>query len=83
MSSTMKFVIGGAVVAVYGFMTMQGNSPLPKWVAWAGLVVGLGVAVINFFDIMGTDGVSIGIGMWLMLIGGLVAAYGLFQSKSA
>lgn len=76
-------LIGGAVVAVFGFMAMQGNSSLPKWAAWVGLVVGLGVALINFFDIMGTDGVSIGIGMWLMLAGGLLAAYGLFTSKSS
>jgi hypothetical protein len=76
-------LIGGGVVAAYGFLTMQGNNSLPKWLPWAGLVVGLGVALINFFDIMGTDGVSIGIGMWLMLIGGVVALYGLFQSRSA
>jgi len=72
-------LIGGAVVAVFGVMTMQGNTSIPKWVAWVGLVVGLGVALINFFDILSTDGVSIGIGMWIMLIGGAAAIYGLLQ----
>jgi hypothetical protein len=76
-------LIGGAVVAAYGFMLMQGKSMFPVWVAWVGLVLGLGVALINFFDIMGTDGVSIGIGMWLMLVGGVVALVGLLQSRSA
>jgi len=75
-------LIGGAVVAAYGFMVYQGKSMIPKWLAWAGLGVGVGVALINFFDIMGTDGVSIGIGMWLMLVGGAVALYGLLQKSS-
>jgi len=75
--------IGGAVVAVYGFLAYQGKSILPKWLAWAGLVVGLGVALINFFDILGTDGVSLGIGMYLMLAGGIVALVGLVQSRSS
>lgn len=75
-------LVGGAVVAAYGFLAYQGRSTLPKWLAWAGLVVGLGVALLNFFDIQGTDGVSVGIGMWIMLLGGVIALVGLFQSKS-
>ncbi|MEE8497052.1 MAG: hypothetical protein V3S62_00790 [Acidimicrobiia bacterium] len=74
-------LFGGAVVAGYGFMAYQGKSSLPKWLPWAGLVVGLGVALINFFDILGTDGVSLGIGMYLMLAGGAVAIYGLLQKS--
>jgi len=73
---------GGAVVAVYGFLAYQGKSILPKWLAWAGIVVGLGVALINFSDIQGTDGVSVGIGMWIMLVGGIVALVGLIRAKS-
>ena len=72
-------LIGGAVVAVVGFMEYQGNSRLPGWLPWAGIVVGLGVALINFFDILGTDGVSIGIGMWLMLAGGAAALVGMLR----
>ena len=74
-------LIGGAVVAAYGFMAYQGKSSLPQWLPWAGLVVGLGVALINFFDILGTEGVSIGIGMYLMLAGGAVAIFGLLQKS--
>ena len=76
-------LIGGAVVAAYGFLAYQGKSTLPKWLPWVGLVVGFGVAVINFFDILGTDGVSLGIGMYLMLAGGIVAIVGLLQSRSS
>ncbi len=74
-------LFGGAVVAAYGFMAYQGKSSLPNWLPWAGLVVGLGVALINFFDILDTDGVSVGIGMYLMLAGGAVAIYGLLQKS--
>jgi peptidoglycan/LPS O-acetylase OafA/YrhL len=74
-------LFGGAVVAAYGFMAYQGKSSLPRWLPWAGLVVGLGVALINFFDILGTDGLGLGIGMWVMLAGGAVAIYGLLQKS--
>lgn len=74
-------LVGGAVVAAAGFAAYSGSFKLPKWVGWAGLVVGLGVALINFFDIIGTDGVSIGLGMWVMLAGGVVAILGLLQKK--
>jgi len=72
-------LIGGAAVAIAGFAAYSGSFNIPSWVGWAGVVVGLGVALLNFFDIMGTDGVSIGMGMWLMLAGGAVAIYGLLQ----
>jgi len=74
-------LFGGAVVAAYGFMTYQGMTSLPKWLPWAGLVVGLGVALLNFFDILNTDIFSLGIGMYLMLAGGGVAIYGLLQKS--
>jgi len=76
-------LIGGAVVAAFGFMSYQGKSVLPQWLAWAGIIVGFGVAIINLFDILDTDGLSVGIGMWLMLAGGVVAIVGLLQSKNA
>ncbi len=74
-------LIGGAVVATYGLMAYQGKSVLPRWLAWAGLVVGLGVAVINLFDILDI-GLNIGIGMWLMMTGGIVASIGVLKSKT-
>ncbi len=74
-------LFGGAVVAAYGFMAYQGKSSLPRWLPWAGLVVGLGVALLNFFDILNTEVFSLGIGMYLMLAGGAVAIYGLLQKS--
>lgn len=74
-------LIGGLAVAAAGYAAYSGAFSLPKWVGWAGIVVGLGVALINFFDIMGTDGVSIGIGMWLMLAGGALAIFGMLQKS--
>lgn len=69
----------GAVLVAVGFMANTGNTMLPKWAGWAALVVGLGVILLNFFDIMGTDAVSVGIGMWLGIAGGVVALFGLLQ----
>ncbi len=71
--------VAGAAIAAVGLMAYLGKSTLPGWVAWVGIVVGLGVALINFFDIMGTDGVSVGIGLWLMLAGGIVAIVGTLR----
>ena len=51
------------------------------WIGWLALAVGLAVALINFFDIMGTEGVSIGIGMWLMLVGGALGLVGLLMGR--
>lgn len=73
-------LIGGAVLAAAGYMAFAGKA-LPMWVGWLGLVVGLGVALINFFDIMGTDGVSTGIGMYLMLAGGVAGLVGLLMGR--
>ncbi len=72
-------LIGGLAIAAVGFAAYSGIFSLPKWVGWAGLVVGLGVAVINLLDAMDVGGVSIGPGMGLMLAGGVVAIYGMLQ----
>ncbi len=75
-------LIGGVVVAAYGLMAFQGKSILPKWLAWAGLGVGLAVAIINLFDIAGVDGVSLGIGMYVMIAGGVLAIVGLLRPST-
>lgn len=72
-------LIGGLAVAAAGYAVYSGAFDLPKWVGWAGIVVGVGVALLNFFDVMGEDAVSIGIGMWIMLIGGALGIFGLLQ----
>ena len=75
-------LIGGLLVAAVGFAAYSGRFSLPKWIGWAGLVIGLGVAIINLLDMMDVDGGSVGLGMWLMLAGGVVAFYGMLQKSS-
>ena len=73
-------LIAGAAVAAAGMLAYLGNDALPTWLGWAGLAVGLGVALLNLFDIMDSP-FDIGIGMWVMLAGGVVALVGLLQSR--
>ena len=44
------------------------------------MIVGLGVALLNLFDILDSP-FDVGIGMWVMLAGGVVALVGLLQSR--
>lgn len=48
---------------------------------WLGLLIGAGVALLNFFDIMGTEGVSMGIGMWIMIAGAIAGLVGLLMGR--
>lgn len=73
-------LIGGAILAAAGYMAFAGKA-FPVWVGWVGLVIGAGVALINFFDIMGTEGVSTGIGMYLMLAGSVAGLVGLLMGR--
>lgn len=73
-------LIGGVVLAAAGYMTFSGKS-LPIWVGWLGLLIGAGVALLNFFDIMGTEGVSMGIGMWIMIAGAIAGLVGLLMGR--
>lgn len=73
-------LIGGVVLAVAGYMAWSGK-PLPMWVGWVALVVGAGVAIINYFDISGTEGLSVGMGMWLMLAGSVLGLVGLLMGR--
>lgn len=72
---------GAVVLVVFGLRAFFGDSTLPTWFGWAGLLVAIGVAGINLLDIMSTGGddVSLGKGMWLMVLGGLVAFIGMLR----
>ncbi len=72
-------VAGAVVVVAFAVRLLLGDTTLPLWFAWAGLLVAIGVAGINLIDIMSTGGddVSIGTGMRLMVLGGFVALTGL------
>jgi hypothetical protein len=72
-------VAGSVVLVAFGIRLLLGDTNLPLWFAWAGLLVAIGVAGINLLDIMSTGGddVSIGIGMKLMVLSGFVGFVGL------
>jgi hypothetical protein len=75
-------LIAGVIVLAAGYGTYSGRA-YPSWLAWVALAVGAAVALINFFDILGADLVSIGIGMWAMLAGVVLAIVGLVMGRSA
>ena len=72
-------VAGAVVVGAFGVRLLLGDTTLPLWFVWAGLLIAIGVAGINLIDIMSTGGddVSLGIGMKLMVLSGFVALLGL------
>jgi len=73
-------LIAGVVLIAVGYMAYSGKA-LPMWLGWVALVVGAGVAIINYFDISGTEGLSVGIGMWIMLAGSVLALVGLLMGR--
>jgi hypothetical protein len=75
-------LIAGAVVVALGFMTFSGRA-YPSWLAWVAIAVGAAVALINFFDILGNDVVSLGIGMYAMLAGVVIAIIGLVIGRES
>ena len=74
-------LIAGIVLVAVGYMAYAGKA-LPMWVGWVALVVGAGVAIINYFDISGTEGLSVGIGMWIMLAGAAPARVGRLWGRN-
>ena len=72
-------VAGSVVLVAFGIRLLLGDTNLPLWFAWAGILVAIGVAGINLLDIMSTGGddVSIGIGMKLMVLSGFIGFVGL------
>lgn len=75
-------LIAGAVVVALGYMTFSGKT-YPSWLAWVAIAVGAAVALINFFDILGEDLVSLGIGMYAMLAGVVIAVVGLVMGRKS
>ena len=70
---TISFVVAIATAAVAIFL--KGNAR--KWSVVAGAAIILFVAIANMLDI-NDAGLSIGIGLWMVLIGGIVAGVGAF-----
>jgi len=75
-------LLAGVALLALGYMAYSGKA-FASWLAWVALAVGGAVTLINFFDIMGTDLVEIGIGMWVMLAGVVAGAYGLLMGRKA
>jgi hypothetical protein len=75
-------LVAGVIVLGVGYGTYSGKN-YPSWLAWVALAVGAAVAIVNFFDIIGVDEVSIGIGMWAMLVGVVVAIVGLVMGRQS
>lgn len=69
-------VLGLVLVALGYMMAMRETQ---RWMVIAALVVGLiavVVALIDLFDVLGTEAVSVGIGLWIVVLGAIVAAAG-------
>src|SRR3990170_873229 len=62
----------GILLVVVGYLAFSGRQALPVWLGWAALVIGAGVAILNYF----------GIGMWIMLAGSVVAVVGLLMGRN-
>ena len=75
-------LLAGVALLALGFMSYSGRA-YPSWLAWVALAVGAAVALIRFFDIRGFGGLQIGIGMWIMLAGVVVAALGLAMGRKS
>ncbi|MEX2322270.1 MAG: hypothetical protein WEA29_00630 [Acidimicrobiia bacterium] len=75
-------LLAGVALLALGFMSYSGKA-YPSWLAWVALAVGAAVALINFFDIMGTELIEVGIGMWLMVAGVVVAVLGLVMGRKS
>lgn len=70
---TISFIV--AILTAGAAVFMKGNPR--KWSVVAGAAVILFVAIANMLDINDV-GLSIGIGLWMVLIGGVAAAAGAF-----
>ncbi|HEX9978304.1 MAG TPA: hypothetical protein VGB41_06740 [Acidimicrobiia bacterium] len=82
----------GLVLLFAGYMAWSGK-PLAMWVGWTAAILGLALAVFEYFSlkgdaddfnlIAGTDGsASIGIGFWLVAAGAVLGIIGVAMSRT-
>lgn len=76
-------LIAGAVLAVVGILAYREDVQVLAWVGWVAWFVATAVAVINVFDILGEDVIelSLGMGMYIMLAGGILGLLGLVWAR--
>ena len=77
-------LIAGAIIAALGYMTFAGRS-YPFWIGWVVAALAGLLVVIDYFDIKDTadlTGGSVGIGIWIMFAGVIVALAGMYMGRS-
>ena len=73
----------GVILAVLGYMSYSGKS-YPSWIGWVVAGLALVLVIIDYFDISDTAdllGGSVGIGIWIMAVGAIVALVGMFMAR--
>jgi len=76
-------LFAGIVLAVLGYMSYAGKG-YPSWIGWVVAGLALVLVVIDYFDIADTAdllGGSVGIGVWVMFLGVIVALVGMFMGR--
>jgi len=76
-------LFAGLILAVLGYMTYAGRS-YPSWIGWVVAALAGVLVVIDYFDIKDTAdlfGGSVGMGVWIMFAGVIVALVGLFMGR--
>jgi hypothetical protein len=65
----------GCILAAIGLARPRVS--VPGYVAWVATLNGAGLWTINYFDIRATEGLSVGIGLWITLAGLVLALVSL------
>ena len=76
-------LFAGIILAVLGYMSFAGRS-YPSWIGWVVAALALLLVVIDYFDIKDTadlTGGSVGMGIWLMFAGAIVALVGMYMGR--
>ena len=77
-------LFAGLILAVLGYMTYADRS-FPSWIGWVVAALAGILVVIDYFDIKDTadlTGGSVGIGIWIMCAGVIVALVGMFMGRN-
>lgn len=69
-------LVGIAAIAAYAFTSVKIEERMLMWGLVAGVVLIDLLVVLDFLDIQTTDGVGIGWGLWLTILGAILATAG-------
>jgi hypothetical protein len=76
-------LVAGVVMLAAAFMYLNSSSRASRVIFGIGSAVAAGVGVIDVIDVAGTDGISIGYGLWLVLLGGFAGVVAAFVSRES